>query len=219
MIKSHWSWRATWLLAGFLLICGLFAYILLSTGLVDEIFLARNRSELLLQVKAASHRTPPDIEFLIDALLGTDWLVSAVAAERLGRLWQSGEITSEHTDTIMLVLLHALASDGHWWRFGWDRDEPEFEQFRGEAIEAASSFGAEILPLLDNALRSDSPPEREAACWIIANLLDATSIDRTTLEKQDIVERIKNLAQRDRDDRVKAACASVWATIGTSSAP
>jgi hypothetical protein len=219
MIKSHWLRRAPWLLAGFLLICSLLMYILLSTGLVDEFFLARNRSDILLQVKAASNTTPPDIEFLIDALRGTDWLVSAVAAERLGQLWQSDEITNEHTGTIMRVLLHALASEGHWWRFGWDRDEPEFEQFRGEAIEAASSFGVEILPLLDNALRSDSSPEREASCWIIANLLDAASVDRTTLEQQGIVEHIENLAQRDRDDRVKAACTSVWTTIRASSAP
>jgi len=218
MTKAHWMWLTSPLLLLSSLACILLAYILLSIGFVDDTLVARNRSDKLSQVEVASSSDPPDIEFLTNALEGTDWFVAAAAAERLGQFWQSDK-ESEQADIIIQYLLEALASGGHWWRFGWDRDEPEFEQFRSAAIEAVSRFGPEVLPALMSALSSDSLYEREAACWITLNMLNDGSVDRTTLAEQNILERIENLAQDGSDERVKAACTSVQDAVSGSQSP
>lgn len=172
---------------------------------------------MLSRVELASSSNPPDTEFLVNALEGPDWFVVAAAAERLGQLWQSDKMESEQADIVIRSLLATLASGGHWWRFGWDRDEPEFEQFRSVAIEAVSSFGLEALPSLPNALSSDSPYEREAACWITLDMLDAGFVERTTLAEQNILGHIGDLAQSDPDERVKAACTSARDAVRVSS--
>lgn len=136
----------------------------------------------------------------------------------LGRsLYQnSSKIESEQADIVIQSLLATLASGGHWWRFGWDRDEPEFEQFRGVAIEAVANFGLEALPSLTNALSNDSPYAREAACWITLDMLNAGLMDKTTLAEQNILEYIENLAQSDSDERVNAACTSARDAVTVS---
>lgn len=216
MTRAHWMWSASPLLLLFLLGCILLAYILLSAGFVDDTLITPNRSDMLSRVELASSSNPPDIEFLVNALEGPDWFAAAAAAERLGRLWQSDKIGSEQADLVIRSLLATLASGGHWWRFGWDRDEPEFEQFRSVAIEAASSFGLEALPSLTDALTSDSSYEREAACWITLDMFDTGLVDGTTLAEQNILEHIENLAQNDPDERVKAACTSARDAVRAS---
>jgi hypothetical protein len=54
--------------------------------------IARNHSDILRRVKAASESDPPDIGILTKALCGTDWLVAAVAAERIGQIRYLGFI-------------------------------------------------------------------------------------------------------------------------------
>jgi len=210
-------WLASLLLLLFPLGCILLAYVLLSAGFVDDTLITPNRSDMLSRVELASSSNPPDTEFLINALEGPDWFVAAAAAERLGQLWQSGKMESEQADVVIRSLLATLASGGHWWRFGWDGDEPEFEQFRSVAIEAVSSFGLEALPSLTNALSSDSPYEREAACWITLDMFKAGLVDGTTLAEQNILEYIGNLAQSDSDERVKVSCTSARDAVRDSS--
>ncbi len=217
MTRAHWMWSASPLLLLFPLGCILLAYVFLSTGFVDDTLITPNRSDMLSQVELASSSNPPDIEFLVNALGAPDWFVAAAAAERLERLWQSGKMEKEQADVVIRSLLATLAAGGHWWRFGWDRDEPEFEQFRSVAIEAVSSFGLKALPSLTDALSGDSPYEREAACWITLDMLDAGLVDETTLAEQNILEYIGNLAQSDSDERVKAACTSARDAVRVSS--
>jgi HEAT repeat protein len=219
MTKEKWVWLASPLPLLALLVCILLGYAVLSTGLVDDIFVERNRTRMLNQVEVASSSDPPNVEFLTDALNGADWLVAAAAAERIGQLKQSDELESEQVDAAVQSLFEALASGGHWWRFGWDRDEPEFEQFRGAATEAASKFGLEALPTLLSATSSDSSFEREAACWITLSMLTSNTVDQTTLAEQGILERVEDLARDDPDERVKAACASVHSAIANLQGP
>jgi hypothetical protein len=191
-----------------LLICLLSGYVALSTGLVDDIYLARVRPRMLGQVEMASNRNPPDVESLVSALGRPDWFVAAIAAERLGFLGQSGELEPEQVDTVLQSLFEALSSDGHWWRFGWDRDEPEFEQFRGAAIEAVAGFGPEAIPLLLVAIDSQSPLEREDACWIALDMLRSDLVDQAALADPDFVVHVAGLARSDSNEWVRAACTS-----------
>lgn len=200
--------RGKWL-AVFLLLCILLGYFALSIGLLDETIIARNRSAMLSRVEVASNDSPPDIEFLIKALTSTDWFVAGVAADRLGQLWQSGEITSEQADIVVRSLFEALASGGHWWRFGWDNEDPEFAQFRGAVIEAVSKFGINALTPLSGAMNSDSPFEREAACWIAGNMLDTGLSQEFTSANLGITERLESLADSDPNEGVRAACESI----------
>lgn len=213
MTKEQWMWLASPLPLLALLACILLGYVILSTGLVDDTFVDRNRPDMLNQVDVASSSNPPDVKFLTDVLNGADWFVAAAAAERIGQLEQSGELRSEQMDVAVQSLFEALATGGHWWRFGWDREDPEFEQFRSAATEAASKFGLDALPTLLIATSSDSPFEREAACWITLNMLKGGSVDQTTLAEQGVLECIESLAWDDPDERVKAACASVHSAI------
>jgi hypothetical protein len=161
---------------------------------------------MLERVEAAASSAPPDIELLTNALDGGDWFVAAVAAERIGQLRQSNKLQSEQIDIAIESLFDALGSSGHWWRFGWDRDEAEFEQFRSAAIEAAAKFGPETLSELPVVLSSDSPFKREAACWIVFDLLRNNAIEETTFIKYVVIDRVENLAENDPDNGVKAAC-------------
>jgi hypothetical protein len=190
------------------LICILACYALLSIGIVDDVFIVRNRPDMLDRIEVASSTDPPDIEVLTDMLSEADWYVAAVAAERIGQLWQSNQLEPEQANVAISALFKALASGGHWWRFGWDRDEPEFEQFRGAAIEATAKAGPESLPWLLTATSSDSPFEREASCWIVFLIIKNNSVDQAALVEQGISQRIDDLAWNDPNRMVKAACVS-----------
>jgi HEAT repeat protein len=195
------------------LICILVCYAVLSIGIVDEVFIVPNRPDILDRIEIASSNDPPDIEFLIDMLGGPDWYAAAVAADRIGSLRQSDKLKPEQASAATNALFRTLASGGHWWRFGWDRDDPDFEQFRGAAIKATAGFGATALPRLLAATASDSPFEREAACSVTLAMIKSNSIDRVTLSKQEIYEHIVSLAKSEQDENVKQACISVQDTL------
>jgi hypothetical protein len=108
-------------------------------------------------------------------LSGPDWLVAALAADRIGQLHKTGRLEHEQEGVVLQSLFEVLASSGHWWRFGWDRDEPEFDQFRGAAIEAAAEFGSQVYPRLRVAVSSESSFQREAACSIVLRAYPTTS--------------------------------------------
>jgi hypothetical protein len=116
---------------------------------------------------------------------------------------------------VLQSLFEVLASSGHWWRFGWDRDEPEFEQFYGAAIEAAAEFGSQVYPRLRVAVGSENSFEREAACWIVLSMLRQKSVDRGVLVEQGIYERIEYLARNDTNEGVQAACGDVYETVNS----
>jgi hypothetical protein len=187
-------------------------YVLLSTGLVDA-FLTRNRQHVLNEIEVASSSNPPDIASLCRILRGPDWFLAAVTAERIGILWQSDRLESEQADIALRSLFDALASNGHWWRFGWDREDPEFHQFRSAAIEATGKFGPTALPMLLRATSSPHPLEREAACWIVFTMIEDGWVDHTTLAEAGILDGIRDLAKNDSESAVRESCLSVVTSI------
>jgi len=205
--RLRWS-PASW---GILIVlaCIWVGYLILVSGLPDEVLIARYRAKTLREIEIAGNSDPPNVEVLTAALSGPDWFASAVAAQRIGELSHSEKLKSNQREIAIRSLVAALASGGHWWRFGWDEDEPEFEQFRGEAIEATSSFGQEALAAVNSALNGTSPLGREAACWIVLSMLKSGAVDQAILTKQGVSESIRQVARNDPHEGAKAACRSV----------
>jgi len=170
---------------------------------------------MLNRVEIASNSNPPNVKYLISALSGPDWFVAAVAAERLGQLQKTGQLKPEQASVVLQSLFKVLASSGHWWRFGWDRDEPEFEQFRSSAIEAIAKFGPQVYPKLRVAVNSENSFEREAACWIALSMLRKELANQEVLVEQGVYERIEYLAQNDTNKGVQAACRNICETVNS----
>jgi hypothetical protein len=181
-------------------------YLMLSTGLWDRTFAGTSRQESIDRVVSAGKDRPPDIVYLTSAVSHPDWHVAAIAAQQLKHLQQEGEIVPEQATLVISSLLESLASDGHWWRFGWDKDDPEFEQFRGSAIAAMIEFGPAALPQIQTALESGLPSQQEAACWVVLGLKKRGYVDTTNLDQQGIKKQIAQLAHNDIHEGVKAAC-------------
>ncbi len=123
-----------------LFLCSGVVYMLFTAGVVDDVFIAPGYEARAVWIEEAGRADPPDVEFLLASLTGPDWMSSALAAEELGRLQQSGKLTPQQAEQAGHVLRRLLDS-GHWWRFGWDEDEPDFGQFQGAALETL-----EVLP-------------------------------------------------------------------------
>ena len=66
MTKTSRKWLVSLLSLFFLLICAVLSYIMLSTGFLEDILLARKRIILLDQVDEASNKVPPDVIFLLN---------------------------------------------------------------------------------------------------------------------------------------------------------
>ena len=70
---------------------------------------------------------PPDVNFLISHVRSRDWRVAAAATEYVGQLREEDKLTPEQADAAVEKLWKALAAGGHWWRFGWDTDEGDYD--------------------------------------------------------------------------------------------
>jgi len=193
-----------------LVLCVSLSYVVTVTGLLDQVILDRRRGELLQQIALASGERPPDIVFLTQHMTDPDWFVAAAAAEEVGTLQSTQQLTPDQEITAMQSLLDALASSGHWWRFGWDRDEPHYQQFRGAAITAVSVFGSSAFDTLLAATYSGSSSEREATCWIVYEMAESGIVAGKELADRGILDRIETLATEDRDANVSYACNRVY---------
>lgn len=200
--------RGTITLIGMLL-CAFVVYIMCITGLVDAILIHPNRPLVEERIRSASSAHPPDISVLLRALKGPDWLMAARAAELIGQLSEKDGLDPVQADSAVESLFQSLESDGHWWRFGWDREEPEFAQFRGTAIDAVARFGAAALPALADAANSGSPLKRESACWVALAILEAYPDLRQAFVERGTFRRIDKLAAYDPDENVRSACSYV----------
>jgi hypothetical protein len=193
-----------------LVLCVSLSYVVTVTGLLDLAILDRRRGELLQQIALASGERPPDIVFLTQHMTDPDWFVAAATAEEVGALQSTQQLTPDQEIAALQSLLDALASSGHWWRFGWDRDEPHYQQFRGAAITAVSVFGSSALDTLLAATYSESSSEREATCWIAYEMAESGIVGAKELADRDILDRIENLATEDRDVNVSYVCNRVY---------
>lgn len=184
-----------------------FGYIVLIQGWFDRIAITPHRTALLQTLNAASQEEPPNVVFIIDSLREPDWYVAAVAAEYIRLLHQSQKLTDSQEDLAIQALLEALGSKGHWWRFGWDREEAQFERFRGSAIAAVAGFGAESV---DDVLASSydgNSSQREAACWIVLEMAKDETVSIENLEQ--VLKHLDDLAEADRDLAVREVCSYV----------
>jgi hypothetical protein len=184
-----------------------FGYIVLIQGWFDRIVLSPHRPALLQELNAASQEEPPDVMSIIDALYEPDWHIAAIAAEHIRLLHQSQKLTDSQEDLAIEALLEALGSNGHWWRFGWDREEAQFERFRGSAIVAVAGFGAESVDDVLAASYNGNPFQREAACWIFLEMVKDETASIENLEQ--IHQRLDDLAEADRNFIVRKACGYV----------
>jgi HEAT repeat protein len=155
----------------------------------------------------ASQEEPPDVMSIIDALYEPDWHVAAVAAEHIRLLHQSQKLTDSQEALAIEALLEALGSKGHWWRFGWDREEAQFERFRGSAIAAVAGFGTESVDDVLAASYDGNSSQREAVCWIVLEMVKDETANIENLEQ--ILKRLEDLAEADRDLAVRDICSYV----------
>jgi len=169
-----------------------------------------DRTSQLRSLDDAMTSEPPDIVFLTQSLRSSDWYIAARAADRLRILRLEGRLEGDKAALALSSLIQGLASGGHWWRFGWDREETDYEAFRGAAIEAVAAFGEEGLPYIVTATTSRSPDAREAACWVLLTMLKRASIDPDSgVITSEVSTRVQVLADNDESFEVRVACGSV----------
>jgi hypothetical protein len=196
------------------LACAVVAYACLSGGVVEFVLTSLCRNGMLDRVKVASEQTPTDMGALTDSLGGPDWYVAAVAAERIRELWLAGKLEPAQAESAVSSLLEAVASRGHWWRFGWDLEESDYERFRGAVIKAIAAFGSTAMPTLLQATVSRKPLAREVACWAALEMTGADPTSKTLIERQ-VLPRAEHLAQHDPDPGVRIACSSLQRSMSS----
>lgn len=188
-------------------------YVALSVGVIERAYRWLLRSAAQRGLASAVTAAPPDVPYLLGALHSPDWSIAAEAAECLGRVRDAGRLPPEQEDLVVRSLLSVLGSGGHWWRFGWDTDEPEFNQFRGAAAYAIARFGGTALPRVAEALTSNNTRLREEACWILLAMLKMGKVSSPALVDQGVVNVITTLAHSDSHDNVRAACSCASASL------
>lgn len=181
-------------------------YVALSLGVIERAYGLVLRGAIQRGLVSAMAAEPPDVAYLLGSLRSPDWSIAAEAAEDLGRAWDAGRLPPEQNNLVVQSLLGALGRGGHWWRFGWDTDEPEFNQFRGAATYAVARFGDVALPSVAKALTNSNAKLREEACWILVAMLQMGKVSSATLVDQGISNVIATLARSDSHESVRAAC-------------
>lgn len=135
--------------------------------------------------------------------------MAASAADDIGELWHLGLISQEQEPLIVRSLLDILGRGGHWWRFGWDEDEPDFNRFRGVATDTVARLGPAAVPAVIASLDSGQRDGREAACWILGSMLAQGALDVSELDPN-VTGAIARIAQNDPCRGVRAACSYLY---------
>ena len=164
----------------------------------------------LERLDAAMQLEPPDVYVLRAALSSPDWAVAASAAESLGELWTEGRLDHAQVGPTIRSLFDVLGSGGHWWRFGWDQDEPEYNQFRGAAIDAISRFGNKAYPYVVEAVNRRNSYTRDAACRAARKMIVEERIDSSDFGEQ-FRERVRYLMVNDCT--AGRSCFALWQLI------
>ncbi len=195
-----------------MVVCGmvlpavLAGYMGMSVGLPDALLVTPHRSEAVGTVDAAARAAAPDVDALCSALYSPDRVVAAHAATQLERLVKARALSSGQVDKAARNLVQALGRPGNWWRFGWDREEPEFEWFIRAATSAAAALGPDALPYVAGALDSPLSDQREGACWVACIMGRNGTVPREALARAVGRDRITRMASRDAAEGVRAAC-------------
>ncbi len=204
-MKKRWSFWALCFI-GCIIVC--VSFLLLSSGTIDKLILNHNRQDALREIEIASEVPYIDIDSLIDALDNPDWYVVAIATQKIGEIKDAGNLDSNKEDRVVSFLFKSLMRNGHWWRFGWDRDELEFQQFRAVSISVTAKFGISILQNIKKAVDGENPYEQETACWVMREMLQKDIVNSDILKDDGLYERISILAT-NKNTGVQAACSFV----------
>lgn len=185
------------------------SYLILASGIIHEVLIPMYRPRVLQAIESAVQSNPPNLDALVEALNGPDWLAAIIATRQIDDLYRAQKLEGHQKEKVVRALLSALASGGHWSRFGWDRDEADFAGFRSAAIETTARFGQDALLPVKDALRSSRALSREAGCWVVLTMLRNDWVDRAALANQSMLETIAGIVKRDSRQDVQAACSPV----------
>lgn len=187
-----------------------FAYIMLAFGIFDMIAIKPYRLTAASDVKQAGSKMPPDWDYLFKSLHSPDWFVATVTLAQIAEIQKSGDILPEMVDGILELLFANISEQGHWWRFGWDKEDPEFEQFHSQLIGTISSFYLEdLLPYLENYAKHGSPTQRETVCWIVGEIAKDANDQQQKTHYDKLYAIVDGLAQSDPAPKVKSTCSTI----------
>lgn len=190
-----------------LLIC--LCILLPGINIIEQVVLERSRAEKVEEIKLASQEPSDNWIVLIKALDSTNWYVVAVATQAISEVKHQGKVNAEMENEAMNSIFSTLIRKGPWWRFGWDRETAEFQQFQAVGISTVADFGISALPTLDKALRGENYRSQEIVCWILSDMLRKGLLDRNILVVNGVYEQINTIVSNTRNIEVDAACAPI----------
>ncbi len=185
------------------------AYVILSVGVIESVLLIPNRSSKVHQLEMAVQFNPPDVDYVLEEISSPDWFVASTALHYLEDLRKSDALSIEQSNKALNVVFENLGERGHWWRFGWDKEEAQFNQFYSQVINTASAFGSDLLPWLQIASQDSNPLRREAVCKIIEQLPKDTVMEENDKFLESTREIVQNLASSDPSALVMSTCSRV----------
>lgn len=188
-----------------LVVTGVAVYTASSIGLFDHLYSAPRRKQAEWRLQLAENTCPPDVHGVVPAIMGPDWFVATLGAETAERLAQGTDLDEQARMQLLQGLMTMLSSGGHWWRFGWDRSEPEYGQFLGAAQSAVARFGAQAHPFLVAGLDSRNVHSQEASCWVILTMFKTQELPTDDL-MSDLLLRVRSRTSEETDQPAREAC-------------
>ena len=82
-----------WLGVGLLI--SISAFLLLSAGILDKVFIEPQRAQWVTQIEAAGALQSENVNYLIEALTNPDWYVVSVATQQLQAIWEADKLTTQ----------------------------------------------------------------------------------------------------------------------------
>jgi HEAT repeat protein len=198
-------------------VCVLFSFCLFafsSVGGIAWVYERYRGSGVKGDLARAMNENPPDVSYMLGVLRSPSWAVAMRAMSSLSTLISHDVISTEEEQLIAESLLHILAKKGHWWRFGWDLDEPEYHGFRETAVSTLSALGEVATEPLAEALDSRQKGKQEAACWVLANMVRTGRIDMDHAKATELLGRASQLTQSSPHENVRSSCSRVLELIG-----
>jgi hypothetical protein len=186
------------------LVCGM---PLVSIGVVDMLYAERVGPHIRSELEKAAGREPADLDYIIGTLHSPSWQVGLMAAGTIRELAVAGRLSPTEQQRASEALVRVLRGGGRWWRIGWDLEESEYEQFRGEASDALATMGPSALPAVLEALRSGQPAGEMAACGTLARMAQMGTLDAQAISEAGAVDAMNDLAAHSPDWLVAHWCA------------
>ena len=193
-----------------------FSFIVLSIGVIESVIFIPKRSSTIQQLDIAVQSNPPNVEYVLRKIDSPDWFVASVALDRVENLKKTGNLSVDQSNQALTIIFKNLGEKGHWWRFGWDKEEAEYNQFYSQIVSTTSAFSVDLLPFLQTTSNDSNPLRREAVCRIV----EQTFRDMIGKENDQFLETIRELVQRlaesDSNSSVVFTCNRILQNLPTS---